>query len=66
MLRAKGVENPSKDWFNYAALTKRKREVNKDISPATAQLWLDLKDKGCLPRWAENQLHEGTMRLAAI
>jgi hypothetical protein len=66
LLSAQGVKNPKRDWFNWAAVVKRKRELNALMAPETAQMWIELADQGKLPEWAVTQINRDEMELAAL
>jgi hypothetical protein len=66
LLSAQGVKKPKRDWFNWAAVVKRKSTLNRYMTPETAQLWLDLAEQGKLPEWAVRQINREEMELAAL
>jgi hypothetical protein len=66
LLSAQGVKKPKRDWFNWAAVVKRKQELNHYMTPETAKLWLSLADQGKLPEWAVRQINRDEMELASL
>jgi hypothetical protein len=66
LLSAQGGKKPKRDWFNWAAVVKRKSQLNRYMNPDTAKLWLELADHGKLPEWAVRQINREEMELAAL
>ena len=66
LLSAQGVKKPKRDWFNWAAVVKRKTELNQYMTPESAALWIELADQGKLPEWAVTQINRDEMELAAL
>lgn len=66
LLSAQGVKKPKRDWFNWAAVVKRKAQLNQYMNSDTAKLWIELADQGKLPEWAIRQINREEMELAAL
>jgi hypothetical protein len=66
VVASNGVKNVKADDFNWAAILKRKREINTWLKPSTAKLWLKLYKQGDLPQFCASQITLDEMQLAAI
>lgn len=66
MLLSKGIDSVSREQINDFAMISEIQKAKAAIPTKVAKTWLEMHEKGCLPRWAIQQVNIEVMRKAAL